>query len=56
VAGLLPERLAWQYYRLEPYGFYLLLFLLISGGLGMILGYPMMLLQHWFFSLAGLAG
>ncbi len=56
VAGLLPERLAWQYYRLEPYGFYLLLFLLISGGLGMILGYPMMVMQHWFFSLAGLAG
>ncbi len=56
VAGLLPERLAWQYYRLEPYGFYLLLFLLISGGLGMILGYPMMLMQHLFFSLAGLVG
>ncbi len=56
VAGLLPERLAWQYYRLEPYGFYLLLFLLISGGLGLILGYPMMLMQHLFFSLAGLTG
>jgi Zn-dependent protease len=56
VAGLLPERMAWQYYRLEPYGFYLLLFLLISGGLGLILGYPMMLMQQLFFSLAGLTG
>ncbi len=56
VAGLLPERMAWQYYRLEPYGFYVLLLLLVTGGLGLILGYPMMLMQALFFSLAGLAG
>jgi len=56
VAGLLPERMAWQYYRLEPYGFYVLLLLLVTGGLGLILGYPMMLMQALFFSLAGLTG
>ena len=56
VAGLLPERMAWQYERIEPYGFYILLLLLVTGGLGLILGYPMMLMQALFFSLAGLAG
>ncbi len=41
VASLLPHRMAWQYARLEPWGFPILLLLLFSGYLGVILE-PMM--------------
>lgn len=54
VTGLLPHRLAWQYNRLERYGFFILLLLLMTGGLGYILGYPMYYAQQAFFTLAGL--
>jgi Zn-dependent protease len=54
VTGLLPSRLAWQYNRLERYGFFILLILLMTGGLGYILGYPMYYAQQMFFTLAGL--
>jgi len=54
VTGLLPSRLAWQYNRFERYGFFILLALLMTGGLGYILGYPMYYVQKMFFSLAGL--
>ena len=36
--SLLPQRLAWQFARLEPYGFMILLALLFTGVLGNILG------------------
>lgn len=35
--SLLPNRLAWQYARLEPYGFPILLILLFTGLLGTVL-------------------
>lgn len=54
VTGLLPHRLAWQYNKLERYGFMILLLLLVTGGLGYILAYPMYYAQQAFFSLAGL--
>jgi len=54
ITGLLPSRWAWQYNRLERYGFLILLLLLFSGGLSLILGYPMYIAQKLFFSLAGL--
>src|SRR5690554_4804613 len=38
--SLLPDRLAWQFARIEPYGFPILLLLLFSGILGAIL-WPM---------------
>jgi Zn-dependent protease len=38
LAGLLPHRMAWQYSRLEPWGFPILLLLLFSGYLGFLLG------------------
>ncbi len=38
--SLLPHRLAWQFARLEPYGFPILLVLLFTGALGAIL-WPM---------------
>jgi Zn-dependent protease len=39
--SLLPNRLAWQFSRLEPFGFPILLVLLFSGILGQLL-WPMM--------------
>jgi Zn-dependent protease len=39
--GLLPERAAWNYARLEPYGFYILLGLVaVPGLLGSLLYWP----------------
>jgi Zn-dependent protease len=35
--SLLPDRLAWRYARIEPYGFPILLILLFTGLLGAIL-------------------
>jgi Zn-dependent protease len=37
LASLLPHRMAWQYARLEPWGFPILLLLLFSGYLGVML-------------------
>lgn len=54
ITGLLPSRLAWQYNRLERFGFFILLILLMTGGLSYILGYPMYYAQQMFFTLAGL--
>lgn len=37
LAGLLPNRLAWRYAKLEPWGFPILLLLLFTSALGVIL-------------------
>ena len=37
LAGLLPPRLAWQFSRLEPYGLFIVIALLMTGLLGRIL-------------------
>jgi len=37
VAGLLPNRLAWQYSRIEPYGLFVVLALMATGTLGFVL-------------------
>jgi len=36
--SLLPDRLAWKYARIEPFGFPILLVLIVTGALGVILG------------------
>lgn len=54
LTGILPDRLAWQYNRLERYGFIILLLLLMTGALGALLAYPMFVVQKLFFSIAGL--
>lgn len=38
LASLLPHRVSWQYARLEPWGFPILLLLLFTGYLGFLLG------------------
>lgn len=50
----LPGRWNHYYNQFEQYGFYLLVFLLMSNSLGAILGYPLSIAQNLFFSLAGL--
>ena len=54
LSGVLPSYLAWQYNRLERFGFIILLVLLYTKILNMILSYPVYVMQQWFFSLAGL--
>lgn len=54
LTGLLPLRLAYKFSQLERYGFIILLLLLATGFLNTILGYPMFIVQKWFFNLAGL--
>jgi Zn-dependent protease len=54
LTGILPSHWAWQYNRLERYGFIILLVLLYTNLLGAILAYPMFIAQKVFFSIAGL--
>jgi len=54
LTGILPSYWAWQYNRLERYGFIILLLLLYTNLLGAILAYPMFVAQRVFFSIAGL--
>lgn len=54
VTGMLPHKWAWQYNRLERFGFIVLLILLWTGGLSYILGYPLFYAQQLFFTLAGI--
>jgi len=54
VAGLLPDRLSWQFSRLEPYGLMILLSMLFFGLLGDVLRPPVVLLQGLIFSMLGL--
>jgi Zn-dependent protease len=54
VSGLLPDKLSWQFGRLENYGFFILLGLLATGMLGKLLGPPVQLIQVQLFHLAGL--
>jgi Zn-dependent protease len=54
LTGLLPDYWAWQYNRFERYGFIILLLLLMTNVLGLILGYPVYVLQNLFFHIAGL--
>ncbi len=52
VTGLLPNRLAWSYSRIEPYGLWILLLLVGTGALGWILAPPVSILQKIMFSLS----
>jgi len=54
VTGMLPNKLAWQYNKLERFGFIILIILLSTNSLSYILGEPMRIGQKLFFSLAGL--
>ena len=51
VAGFLPDRVAWKYGRIEPYGFLILLGLLVTGVLARIMGPPVHILNTFVFQL-----
>ncbi|HHI93255.1 MAG TPA: site-2 protease family protein [Gammaproteobacteria bacterium] len=53
LAGLLPGPWAWKLGRIEPYGLFIMLALLVTGMLGTILGPP---IQLFVGLLSGLAG
>ncbi|MBB71823.1 MAG: site-2 protease family protein [Legionellales bacterium] len=46
VASLLPPKTAYHYNRIEPYGFFILIALLVTNILPMIIAPPMMFLYH----------
>jgi Zn-dependent protease len=54
LTGILPSYWAWQYNRLERYGFFILLALLYFKVLNVVLEYPLFYAQQVFFTLAGL--
>jgi len=53
-ASFLPPRLAMKFSQIEPYGFFILLALIATGGLSMILGLPIHIMQRLLFGFAGL--
>jgi Zn-dependent protease len=54
LTGILPTYWAWQYNRLERYGFIILILLLYTKVLNLLLEYPLFFAQKMFFSIAGL--
>ncbi len=54
LVGLLPDKLALTVSRIEPYGFFVLVALMITGVLGAIIGPPIMALDRLLVSLVGL--
>ena len=54
VAVLLKGRAAYQYYRIAPYGFWILLALIFVGALNLIIGIPYTMLTSLIYSLFGL--
>lgn len=54
LSGILPNYWAWQYNRLERYGFIILLLLLYTRILNVLLEYPIYIAQNLFLSIAGI--
>jgi Zn-dependent protease len=55
VVSLLPHRFAWRFARIEPYGFVILLALLLTGVLGYVLMPPIAALMQLIAALFGLS-
>jgi len=51
--SVLPNKLAWQYSRLEPFGMAILILLIVSGALWWMLGPVMSALLRNLYSLVG---
>ena len=54
LSGMLPSYWAWQFNKLERFGFIILLAMLYFNILSVVLAYPKYILEQWFFTLAGL--
>ena len=50
LSGLLPNYWAWQYNKLERFGFIILIILLSTNVLNTVLGYPLYITEKWFIS------
>lgn len=54
ITAILSNNMAYKYNQLEPYGFYILLALMMTPILGAIMSLPLALLQPLFYGIAGL--
>lgn len=54
LSGMLPSYWAWQFNKLERFGFIILMAMLYFNVLSILLAYPKYILEQWFFSIAGL--
>lgn len=54
ITAMLSNNMAYKYNQLEPYGFYILLALMMTPILGLVMSLPMALLQPLFYGIAGL--
>lgn len=54
LSGILPSHLAWQFNKLERFGFLIVMAMLYFNVLSVILAYPKYILEQWFFTLAGI--
>lgn len=54
VSNLIPPKSAYYYDKIEPFGFIILLALLVTGALGFVLGPPVVGLSHLLMSLFGI--
>jgi Zn-dependent protease len=54
MASLLPPRIAYEYSKIEPYGFFILLLLIFTNVLSMVMGPPVFFLIEGIGSLFGL--
>lgn len=54
LSGMLPSYWAWQFNKLERFGFIILLVMLYTKVLNVVLDYPLYFIQQWFFTLAGI--
>jgi len=55
VAALLPKSLAWQYDRLEPYGFVILIGLIVMNWLTPMIAPIFLMVKSWVLLIAGIA-
>ncbi|MCX7076028.1 MAG: site-2 protease family protein [Methylococcales bacterium] len=53
-SGMLPSYWAWQFNKLERFGFVILLILLNTKALNFIFDYPKYIIENWYYSLVGL--
>ncbi len=55
LSNLLPGRMGWNLYRIEPYGFFILILLMLSGVLSFILSPIINFFMYWISVLFGLS-
>jgi Zn-dependent protease len=54
ITAMLSHQMAYKYNQLEPYGFYILIILMMTPILSLIMGFPLSFLMPLFYSIAGM--